>query len=397
MQKKKILAVTTGRADFGILTPLLTRLSSNVVIDLHIAVTGSHLYHSHGYTLTEVKKHNFKHIEIIDICQKKDKEHDICMSISKGQAIFSQLYQKMNPDLLLVLGDRYELWACCIPAVIHKIPIAHIHGGEATFGQIDDPVRHSITKMAQIHFASIDEYGKRIIQMGENPENVFVVGAMGLDNIKQISLMPVNELSKITGVNFEKDVALLTYHPVTLDDYSMAIRQITEVMDAILSIECFTIISMSNTDPAGKSIYNKITDYASRYPEKIKLIKNAGQRVYLSSMKHSKIMIGNSSSGIIESASFKLPVVNIGDRQAGRFKPQNVIDCECKTDMIIQAVNRALSENFKQSISNLINPYGDGCSANRIVNILESLDIKNKTKYLKKGFYSIKFPNIEKS
>jgi len=320
---------------------------------------------------------------------KNDTEDAICSSLSIGLLGFSRVFSNFSPDLLIVLGDRYELWSICIGAVIHKIPIAHLHGGEATFGLIDDSVRHSITKMAAFHFASIDLYAKRIIQMGESPERVFVVGAIGLDNIRDVPLLTIKELSECTGVDFEKRIALLTYHPVTLDNYDDAEKQIQQVLNALIKTDLLALITMPNADTAGQVIYKKIEEYSQQYPEKFKLIKNLGQKGYLSAMKYARLMIGNSSSGIIESASFKLPVVNIGDRQAGRFKPSNVIDCICSEGAILKAIDKALSKEFNQSIVHLENPYGDGNTSQRIVKVLESIDFANKSKFLKKGFYDL--------
>jgi UDP-hydrolysing UDP-N-acetyl-D-glucosamine 2-epimerase len=306
---------------------------------------------------------------------------------------FSSLFQKRQPDLVIVLGDRYELWALCIAAVIHKIPIVHLHGGESTLGLIDDPVRHSVTKMSTFHFASIEAYAKRIIQMGENPNRVYVVGALGIDNIKNMRLMDIREVSEYTGVDFgQKNVALLTYHPVTLDDYTLAGHQTQEILEALIQTTLFTLITMPNADTGGNTIYQIIEMYSQKYPDRFRFVKSLGQQGYLSAMKYAKLMIGNSSSGIIESASFKLPVINIGDRQGGRFKPANVIDCVCSIESIMGTLDKALSEDFTRSILDIENPYGDGTAAKRIVNILRDIDLSDKSTLIKKGFYDIDFP-----
>lgn len=397
MQKKKIMVVTTGRADYGLLSPLICRINENFRFDLQLIATGTHLSALHGQTIQLIEAdQNVKVADTLEMTPKDDTEDAICSSVASGLAGFSQLLVKYRPDLLFVLGDRYELWSACLAAVIHKIPIAHIHGGETTYGIIDDSIRHSVTKMAAFHFASIELYAKRIIQMGEHPERVFVVGAIGLDNIKSTPLMARKELSEYAGVNFEKKVALMTYHPVTLDSYESAGRQIKAVLDALIQTDLLVIMTMPNSDTSGRIIYQALVHYCEQYPEKFKLIKNLGQRGYLSAMKYARLMVGNSSSGIIESASFQLPVVNIGDRQAGRFKPSNVIDCDCEKDLVIDAVNRALSDQFKQSIAGLTSPYGDGNTAKRILSILESIDLTKKVQYLKKGFFDINhsFSNI---
>jgi UDP-hydrolysing UDP-N-acetyl-D-glucosamine 2-epimerase len=390
MKRNKVMVVTTGRADYGLLYPLLKKLDKNNHFELQLIATGTHLSPLHGKTINLIEKDQLYITDKIEMTMKSDTENAICSSISIGLIGFSQLFDKVSPDLLLVLGDRYELWSVCMAAVIHKIPIAHIHGGEATFGLIDDPIRHSVTKMSAFHFASIDLYAKRIIQMGENPERVFVVGAIGLDNIENIPLMSLEELSEHSGVDFlDKKIALMTYHPVTLDNYNDGSLQIKEVLEAVLKSDYLAIMTMPNSDTSGNLIYEKLAIYSQKYPEKFKLVKNLGQKGYLSAMKHAEIMIGNSSSGIIESPSFKLPVVNIGDRQAGRYKPKNIIDCACKEISILEAINKASSDEFKQSIADLKSPYGDGHTSARIIEILESFEFDKISQFLKKGFYDL--------
>jgi UDP-hydrolysing UDP-N-acetyl-D-glucosamine 2-epimerase len=389
MDKLNVMVVTTSRADYGLLYPLIKKFDEDDYFHYDLAVTGSHLSALHGNTVEKIKEDGFGIAESIDITMQNDTENDICNAIAKGLKGFSSVFQKKKFDLMIVLGDRYELWSACIAAAIHKIPIAHIHGGEVTEGAIDNSIRHSITKMAAIHFPSIDLYGKRIIQMGEKPERVFVVGALGIDNINNIELMTKEELSIYSGVNFDKDIALMTYHPVTLDEYKDASKQIYEVLEALLETDLFVLITMPNADTGSKTIFEIIEKYIQLYPQKFQLIKNLSQRAYLSAMKYAKLMIGNSSSGIIESASFKLPVVNIGDRQAGRFKPGNVVDVSCSKSAIISAIYKVLSNDFMKSISNIENPYGDGNTAERIIKVLKSIDFTKRSNLLKKEFYHL--------
>jgi len=385
----KTCIVTTGRADYGPLLPLIIKLINSKRYNIFIVPTGTHLSQAHGMTINEIKKDGFVVDHFVEMTQKHDSEHDICKAISKGLRGFSTIYHNIQPDIIIVLGDRYELWAACIPAVIHQIPIAHIHGGEATFGAIDDCIRHSITKISSLHFASIEQYAKRIIQMGEDPEKVFIVGALGIDNIKNIELMDYEELSNYTGVNFKKRIALMTFHPVTLDDRNLAVHQVRKVLNSLLQFDLLTLITMPNADPAGNLVFEEIQQYLQKYPVNFKFIKNLGQKAYLSAMKYAALMIGNSSSGIVESASFKLPVVNVGERQEGRLKPLNVIDSNYSEDAIIKAINQALSKEFILSISKLKNPYGDGFTSNRIVKILNSIDIKEKKQLIKKYFIDL--------
>lgn len=385
----KIAIVTSNRAEYGLLYPLIKKMLQDSFFDVTLIVTGTHLSEQHGKTIDFIKKDGLDIHHIVDLNVDGDTEHDICCMIGKGIEGFSTIFRNNKLDGILVLGDRFELWAICIPAVIHKIPIIHLHGGEITQGAIDDMVRHSISKMASIHFPSIDLHAKRIVQMGENPERVYVVGAIGLDNIKEMVLMDVAELSAYTGIDFNSNIALMTYHPVTLDQYKEASNQIEEVMEALISFNIVVLITMPNADTGGKTIFEVIQKYIHLYPQQFRLIKNLGQRGYLSAMKYCKFMIGNSSSGIIESPSFKIPVINIGDRQNGRHMPQNVISVQCEKRKIIQAIQRAMSTEFYDTIRDMKNPYGDGKTAHRIVALLKSFDWKDNKHLLKKGFHDI--------
>jgi len=392
MNKKKIMVATTGRADYGMLLPLIRKIKESKLLDLQIIATGTHLSKDHGMTIDIIRKDGLIDLtHQVMVTMEDDTEHSTTVSIADGLKACSKIFLENKVDLLVVLGDRYELFSLCIAATMHKVLIAHIHGGESTLGLIDDPVRHSVTKMSSFHFPSIKDYANRIIQMGEHPDRVFQVGALGIDNIINMDLFSRDELSKITTVDFNQRVALMTYHPVTLDNYESAKIQITEVLKALDDTDLIVLITMPNADASNSIIFREIQKYSKSNPEKYKIIKNLGQKGYLSAMKYSSIMVGNSSSGIIESASFKLPVVNIGDRQGGRYKSKNIIDCECTKKSIIQAVNKACSTNFKESISKIDSPYGDGKSSSLIVKQIEAIDFSKKSEYLKKGFYDLKY------
>lgn len=390
MGKIRTAVITTSRADYGLLCPLIKRLKDDEAFDPELIVTGSHLSAAHGMTIDQIQADGYEKCGIVEAMVSSDTESGICEAMASGLKRFSSIYSEGKPDLIIVLGDRYELWPACISAVVYKIPIAHIHGGEATFGAIDECIRHSVTKMSSLHFPSIDLYAKRIIQMGEEPERVFTVGALGIDNIREMELMSLEELNAFTGVDFSHNTALMTYHPVTLDEYETGAGQTEEILRALISFkELNVLITAPNMDTGYQSIFNIIQHYAERYPTRIKLVRSLGQRAYLSSLKYAGLMVGNSSSGIIESASFRLPVVNVGDRQAGRFKPSNVIDCECTEDSVKAAVRKAISEEFTASISDLKNPYGDGDTAEKIIQVLKQVDLTDKSKLLKKRFFDI--------
>ena len=383
--------ITTGRADYGLLRPLIKKIDNSDNYELFVIATGSHLSQIHGMTIHEIEKDGFDVHYKVEITQKKDSEHDICNAISIGIEQFSNVYNLIKPDFIIVLGDRYELWSVCIPAVIHKIPIVHLHGGEITSGLIDDSVRHSITKMASYHFASINDYAKRIIQMGEDRRRVFVVGALGIDNIKSIDFMSYQELYDFTGLNFHNPIALMTFHPVTLDERKLAVKQVQSILNSLLKFNLTTLITMPNSDPAGIIIYKEITKYLNKNPLCFRFMESLGQKAYISAMNYATLMIGNSSSGIIESASFKIPVVNIGDRQTGRIAPPNVINSTYAENDIYAAIKLALSSHFKKSISNINNPYGNGSTAQKIEKHLNSIDFIKKDVILKKGFMDLEF------
>lgn len=394
MNKKKIMVATTGRADYGLLLPLIRKIKECESLDLRLIATGTHLSEHHGHTIDLLKDDGLIDLTYqVEITHEDDSEHSKNLEIASGLTACSKIFSENKVDILIVLGDRYELFSICIAATMHRILIAHIHGGESTLGLIDDPVRHSVTKMSTFHFPSTEQYAERIIQMGESPSRVFQVGALGIDNIINIDLLSREEISEVTKIDFYQDVALMTYHPVTLDDSNDAKSQINELLKALDETEMNVLITMPNADTANSIIYEEIQNYISRNPKKYVLIRNLGQKKYLSAMKYSSIMIGNSSSGIIEAASFKLPVINIGDRQGGRFKSKNIIDCECSTESIIESIKRASSTSFKKSLGDLESPYGNGIASELIMEVLEMIDLDKKSEYLKKGFYDLNYEN----
>ena len=387
--------MTTSRADYGILLPLLTSLKEDPFFQLRLVVSGSHLEPIYGETIREIQKDSFQMVKTVKTTMKGDRESDICRILSEGLVGFSDLFRKDPPDLIVIAGDRYELLGVCIAAVLHKIPIAHLHGGEMTLGAMDELFRHAMTKMASLHFPSMEAYARRILQMGERPDRVHAVGALAIDTIKSVALFSQKELSALCGVDFKKEVALVTYHPVTQDDYSLASKQVQELLAALAETELSVLVTMPNADAGGLQIYEVLQKTVRSHPEKFKLVKNLGQKAYLSAMRHARLMVGNSSSGIIESASFKLPVVNVGDRQGGRIKPRNVIDCDCTKDAILNAVRRALSQDFRDSLSGLKNPYGEGETSQKIIRVLKSVDFRDKSKLIKKEFCD--FPWVSSS
>lgn len=384
--KKRIAIITATRAEYGLLKPLIEELLLDKIIDCKVVVTGTHLLKKYGNTVDYIRKDHIPIHHMVSIMEEGHNEQ--CAVIAKAMTAFSQLYQREKYDAIIVLGDRYELYGICIPAMLYRIPIIHIHGGEKTEGAVDEKIRHSITKMASIHFPSIEEYAKRIIQMGENPKFVHAVGALGIDNILKLPLMQKEVLEKDLGVNFSDNVAIVTFHPVTMDSLECAREQAREVLEALIYSPITSIITMPNSDTGGDEITEIIMEYVEQHPNKMKFVKSLGQLGYLSCLKYASLVIGNSSSGIIETASFKIPTINIGDRQKGRLAPENVIHCKCIRKEIEFAVQKGLGNSFKESIDNCKNPYGDGTAAVRIRNILNEMDWDDSS-IVKKEFWDL--------
>lgn len=390
----KIAIFTSTRADYGLLYPLIVKMQNDDYFNVDLIVSGTHLSEKHGRTIDFIKKDNIKIRYEIDILNDGSFENDICQVIASGISKFSDILNKECYECIIVLGDRYELYSICIPSLMHTIPIIHFHGGEITKGAVDNSVRHSITKMASIHFPSIELYKNRIIQMGEQPDTIFAVGALGIDNICSLKLISKENLCSILSINNNCSFNIVTYHPVTLDTESDAEKQINMLLTVLCKQEYVSIITMPNADTFGDLIYRCIEKYILDFPGKLIFIKSLGQINYLSALKYANCMIGNSSSGILEAASFKLPVVNIGDRQAGRFKPDNVIDCKCEEEDITRAITKALSNEFRDSICGLENPFGQGDAADKAIEILKKIDFKNKSSLVKKDFFDIDMETI---
>lgn len=379
----KLAIITSTRAEYGIFYPLIQELLSDDYYELHVLVTGTHLSDKYGHTIDFIKEDNIPIAYEVEILEGSNTNSE---EIGKAISAFEKIYLSEKYDAIVVLGDRYELYGFCIPAMLNRIPIIHLHGGEKTEGALDEKIRHSITKMASIHFPSITEYANRIIQMGENPDYVWAVGALGIDNILHLPLLDREELQKDLNICDFNDTALVTFHPTTSDEIDRIVSQTMEVFEALIHVDLNYIITMPNSDYGGEQMYEIIIKYLKNYPNRFKVFKSLGQIRYLSLLKHIKLLIGNSSSGIIEAPSFKIPTINIGDRQQGRFSPPTVIHTECQKEKIISSIKMALSSEFQSTISTCTNPYGDGNTAKRINGLLKTIDFKSP-KLVKKKFY----------
>lgn len=387
---KKIAILTTTRAEYGLLCPLIKRMQADDAFDVDIIVSGTHLLEKYGETIQYIQSDHIPIAYKVNIYQEnfRGSEKEAAESAAEGLKAFAEIFEKEWYSAVLVLGDRYELLSFCVAAMLFRIPIIHLHGGEITEGAVDDKIRHAITKMASIHFPSLESNAKRILQMGEDPKYVYPVGALGIDNIVHFERIPKADLYQALGIPEGRMVAAVTFHPVTGEDKKCASEEAETVMAALLDSGIYSVVTMPNSDVGGQEVYDVILKYKENYPDSFSLHKSLGQKRYLSLLSAVDIMIGNSSSGIIESASFKLPTVNIGDRQKGRETPLNVIHCPCNKEKILEAIRIGISDEFRDGLQGYVNPYGDGNTAQRIVDILKQIDFQDVS-LIQKRFYRI--------
>lgn len=376
---RKICVVTSNRAEYGIMSRLIEKIELDSELELQLVVTGSHLSDKFGKTYKEISSPITKKI---DIEIEKESSHSMAIAVEK----FSKTFLKLNPDLLLILGDRYEIMAVAIAAMLNKIPIAHLYGGESTQGAIDEAIRHSITKMSHIHFTSCEEYKNRVIQLGEQPKSVFNVGALGVENIENIKLLKKDELEKELNFNFGEKNLLVTFHPVTLEKLSSA-EQFQELLSALDNLEHTKIIfTKPNSDKGNQEIIDLIDNYVKHNSNAI-AFKSLGVLKYLSALQFVDGVVGNSSSGIIEVPSFKKGTVNIGDRQKGRLQATSIINCHPNRAEISKALSKLFSKEFQESLKSTKNPYKKEQTIDSIIKILKSYNLDN---ILKKSFYDLK-------
>ena len=385
--KRKICVVTGTRAEYGLLFWLMKEIEADNSLELQLIATGMHLSPEFGLTYKEVEK-DFKIDKKIEMLLSSDTSVGISKSMGLAQISFAEAYHELNPDILIVLGDRYEIFSAISAAMIAQIPIAHLHGGEATEGLIDEPIRHSITKMSHLHFTATDEYRNRVIQLGEQPNRVFNVGGIGIENIKRLKLLSKEEFEKSINFKLNKKNILVTFHPVTLEK-STAKKQFQELLNAIDELEDTNIIfTKANSDTDGRVINSMCDEYVAKNSQKSVCFTSLGQLRYLSALQYVDAMVGNSSSGLAETPSFKIGTINIGDRQKGRIKANSVIDCEPNKQSIQKAFEKLYSDNFQDKLQTVQNPYGNGCASKEIVEILKNTNLDN---IVKKSFYDVKF------
>jgi UDP-hydrolysing UDP-N-acetyl-D-glucosamine 2-epimerase len=372
---RKICFVTGSRADYGLLYPLIKMVAADPDLELQIVATGAHLEEGFGSTVTQIEDDGFKIDADIPLAIAGDTPVDIAAAMARALSGAAECFDRLLPDIAVLLGDRYEIMAVAQAALVARIPVAHIHGGEITEGAIDDSMRHAITKITSLHFTATEPYRRRVIQMGEHPDRVFNVGAIGLDNLDLLDLSDRSVLSAAIGFPVDGEFFLVTYHPETLGDIEPAdaLEEMLAALDEFADHRL--IVTGVNADPGHSAISARLDEFARTNPDRVLLKQSLGQLNYLSAMSHCAAVIGNSSSGIIEAPAFSVPTVNIGDRQKGRLRATSIVDCGPARADISAAVEKSLTPEFRDTLKGMVSPYGTGGASERILPVLKSADL----------------------
>lgn len=383
--KKKISVLTATRAEYGLLKPVIKGLMAVSEFDVRVVATGAHLSPEFGLTYKAIEKDGIEIDEKIEILLSADTPAAISKSMGLAMIGFANYFNKLKPDMLIVLGDRYETLAVSMAAMNQRIPIAHLYGGETTEGAIDESIRHAVTKLSYLHFTSSEDYRRRVIQLGEHPDRVFNVGATGIENILNEKLMSKSELEESINFKLDKPYAVVTFHPVTLEDDNSA-SQFKALLDVCKQYKDMKFIfTEANADVNGRIINKLIETFVKENVHAVSFA-SLGTIRYLSALKHCEIVIGNSSSGLVEAPSFGVPTINVGDRQKGRLQADSVINCKPVKEEIEKAIGKATTEEFKRKARSTINPYGDGKTSIKIVTKIRDFLTESKID-LKKKFY----------
>jgi GDP/UDP-N,N'-diacetylbacillosamine 2-epimerase (hydrolysing) len=375
MKRRKVCVITGTRAEFGLLMPVMKKIKGSDSLELQVIVTGMHLLPEYGKTISEISQNDITIDACVPMTVAGDDKTALSLSIGLGIISFTTILKKLDPDIVLILGDRFEIFSAAVAASFSGYIVAHISGGDSLQAGYDEYVRHAITKISHFHFPSTEKSAKRIIKLGEDPKNVFVVGSTALDTIVNKKLSSKKKLFEKYGLTLDQDFVIVIQHPVSTEP-DFADQQIRITLDSILELGLKMLVIYPNNDPGGMKAIRVIDQYSQNFPGEIVVYKSIPFEDYLGLLKFASVMVGNSSSGVIESPSFHLPVVNIGDRQKGRERSTNVIDTPYDKQKIKQAINHALqNEKFKKSLLNCTNPYGDGKASQRIVDILSHLSL----------------------
>ena len=382
---RKVCVVSGTRAEYGLLFWLMKEIESDSELELQLIVTGMHLSPEFGLTYKTIEK-DFKIDKKIEMLLSSDTAIGISKSMGLAQISFAEAYDELQPDILVVLGDRYEIFSAVSAAMISRIPIAHLHGGETTEGAFDESIRHSITKMSHLHFTAAEQYKNRVIQLGENPSKVFNVGGLGIDNIKKLKLLSKEEFEVSIDFKLNKKNILITFHSVTLEN-STASKQFQNLLDAVDLLKDTNIIfTKANSDTDGRIVNTMIDEYVKNNKDKSVCFSSLGQLRYLSALQYVDAMVGNSSSGLAEAPSFKIGTINIGDRQKGRIMADSIIDCDSDIKSIQDGFKKLYSDEFDKLLVDVSNPYGDGGASKKIKEIIKKVSLDE---ILKKSFYNI--------
>lgn len=384
---RKIAVVTGSRAEYGLLYWLIKEIHESSDLQLQLIVTGSHLSPEFGYTASQIEQDGYPVAAKVEMLLSSDTPVGIAKSMGLGVISFADALDRLKPDLMVVLGDRYEILSAVQAAMVANIPIAHIHGGELTEGAIDEGIRHAVTKMSHLHFTAAEPYRQRVIQLGEQPDRVFNVGAMGMDNIVKMKLLSREEFEQSIGFRLGKTNMLVTYHPVTLADPSKdAFSSLLHALDQFPDAKI--ILTKPNADTYGRKLIRQIDDYAKANPERVYVSTSLGQLKYLSAIQHVDVVVGNSSSALIEVPFFRKPSVNIGERQKGRLHGESVINCGSSVDEIADAIHQALSSEHLEKTRKAPLLFGTGGASQKIVKILKQVDTE---RLIQKKFYDVTF------
>lgn len=381
---RKICVVTGSRAEYGLLSGLMHAIKNDPELELQIIATNMHLSPEFGLTYRNIEQDGFTINKKVVMLLSSDTANATAKSVGLGFIGFADAYEDLQPDMVMVLGDRYEIISAVSTALFYKIPVAHLHGGEITEGAYDDCIRHSITKMSHLHFTSTEEYRQRVIQLGEDPNRVFNVGAPGIENIKKVPLMRKDELeATLDGFTLGDKALLVTYHPVTLE-HSTAEEQIKNLLAALDEYPEYKVIfTLPNSDTDGRVIIRLIDEYVAKYADRAVAYPSLGLRRYLSALQFVKAAVGNSSSGIIEVPSFGIPTLNIGDRQKGRLAADSVVNCGTSKEDILAGLEKVLHAEQKE----ITNPYEGKNTAADILQVLKNYPLEG---LIQKSFYNLK-------
>lgn len=382
---RKICVITGTRADYGLLRWVMQGIKDDSDLILQVIATGMHLSPEFGLTFREIEKDGFQIDRKVEMLTSSDTAVGIAKSMGLGMISFADALNELKPDLILVLGDRFEIFAAVSAALVARIPVAHLHGGETTEGAFDEALRHSITKMAHLHFVAAQEYFQRVIQLGEQPEKVFLVGGLGIDNIKRLKLLNRAELEESIDFKLGHKNLLITFHPVTLEN-STATEQMAELLEVLAELEdTHLIFTMPNADNDGRALIKMVHQFVALHPN-ARAYTSLGQLRYLSCIAQVDGVIGNSSSGLTEVPTFKKGTINIGDRQRGRLQAASVINCEPTRKSIQAAMKMLYAEDFQATLKQIQNPYGDGGASEQVIQIIKNCALDGITK---KSFYDL--------